>query len=318
MKVKLLIKSGLRKEIDKYIKGRKCCIITDSNVYKKYEKDFGDLPIIVKPAGESIKSLKNLEATAEKLVNLSLDRNSLLIALGGGTIGDFTGFLASTYMRGIPFIQLPTTLLAMIDSSIGGKTGVNLKSGKNLIGTFHQPEITLIDPDFLKTLPRKELLNGLAETIKHACIKDEKLFEFLKRNHKKILAKDPAILNKLIVQSSKVKIDIVKKDEKESGLRMLLNYGHTIGHAIEKASNYKLSHGEAVSIGMHQVNLLTNFKGTKKVENLLKLFKLPTQIPTYINKTKVKKLIANDKKSGQWIVLEKIGKAKVTKDVTYS
>ncbi len=322
MKVKTTIQSGLRKKLGKILKDlgyNWYCIITDENVYKHYKKDLPEeVDVIVKPAGEDLKKLKNIEIAAERLVNLGLDRGSCLIALGGGVIGDFTGFLAATYMRGIPYIQIPTTLLAMIDSSIGGKTGVNLPSGKNLVGAFHQPLKTLIDPEFLKTLPQKELKNGIAETIKHACISDPELFKFLEKNHKKILAKDTGTLNKLIAQSARVKIKIVEKDEKEKGLRMLLNYGHTIGHAVEKASNYRLSHGEAVAIGIHQINLLKNAKDTDRIEKLLKLYKLPTKIPSNISRDKVMKLTKHDKKNRDgkttFIVLDKIGKAHITHD----
>ncbi|OIP81966.1 3-dehydroquinate synthase [Candidatus Peregrinibacteria bacterium CG22_combo_CG10-13_8_21_14_all_44_10] len=325
MKVTVQIKTGLLKDLKQVLKqlGRNWyCIITDENVYKHYGKDLpDDIDVIVKPAGEDLKKLKNIEIAAERLANLGLDRGSCLIALGGGVIGDFTGFLASVYMRGIPYIQMPTTLLSMVDSSIGGKTGVNLPNGKNLVGTFLQPITTLIDPEFLNTLPKKELLNGVAESIKHACIRDPKLFDFLKKNRKKILAKDTAILNKLITQSSAVKIAIVEKDEKEKGLRMLLNYGHTIGHAIEQASNYKISHGEAVSIGMHQVNLLSKAKNTEEIAELLKLYGLPTQIPRNISREKVKELIARDKKniSGKttFVIVNEIGKAQTTNKLKY-
>lgn len=325
MKVTVQIKTGLLKDLKQVLKELSrswYCIITDENVYKHYRKDLpDDIDVIVKPAGEDLKKLKNIEIAAERLANLGLDRGSCLIALGGGVIGDFTGFLASVYMRGIPYIQIPTTLLSMVDSSIGGKTGVNLPNGKNLVGTFLQPITTLIDPEFLKTLPKKELLNGVAESIKHACIRDPKLFDFLKKNRQKILAKDTAILNKLITQSAAVKIAIVEKDEKEKGLRMLLNYGHTIGHAIEQASNYKISHGEAVSIGIHQVNLLSKAKDTEKIAELLKLYGLPTQIPRDISRDKVKELIARDKKtiSGKttFVILDKIGEAHTTQKLQY-
>jgi 3-dehydroquinate synthase len=289
------------------------CIITDKNVYKFYGKFFNEFKTIIQEPGEKLKTLSNIEKTAEKLTKLGLDRRSCLIAIGGGVIGDFTGFLASIYMRGIPYIQVPTTLLAMVDSSIGGKTGVNLKTGKNLIGTFYQPVLTLTNPETLKTLPVKELKNGIAESIKHACIKSESLFEFLEKNHKKILAKDPATLNKLIVQSAAIKKKITEEDEYEKNIRMLLNYGHTIGHAIEQASNYKISHGEAVSIGIHQVNLLSKSPATKRIEKLLKLYGLPTE--TNSNKREIEKLMKTDKKKiGEklrFIIVKKIGSAEV-------
>ena len=304
------------KKITESLPYNRYCIITDKNVYKFYKKYFRDFKTIIQEPGEKLKTLRNIEITAEKLTKLGLDRGSCLIAVGGGVIGDFTGFLASIYMRGIPYIQVPTTLLAMVDSSIGGKTGVNLKTGKNLIGTFHQPVITLTDPTTLKTLPIKELKNGIAECIKHACIKSESLFEFLEKNHKKILAKDPATLNKLIIQSAAIKKEITEEDEYEKNIRMLLNYGHTIGHAIEQASNYKINHGEAISIGMHQINLLSKSQATKRVESLLKLYNLPTKIPSTLNKKKIEKLMKTDKKkSGEklrFVILENIGSAKIS------
>lgn len=320
MKVDIKIQPGIRHELKKVLKELDYnwyCIITDENVYELYKQDLPEeVDVIVKPAGEELKKLKNIEITAQHLTKLGLDRGSCLIALGGGVIGDFTGFLASTYMRGIPFIQVPTTLLAMVDSSIGGKTGVNLPNGKNLIGTFHQPEKILVDPAFLQTLPEAELKNGIAESIKHACINDPELFEFLEENNEKILEKDAETLENLISMSSKTKIDIVQQDEKENDLRMLLNYGHTIGHAVEQASNYKIGHGEAVSIGIHQVNLRSQCPDTDRIEKLLKLYGLPTEIPSSISRDKVEQLSMHDKKnrggSRTFVVVEKIGEAKTT------
>ena len=302
------------KRITEHLPYNRYCIITDKNLYKFYGKELKGFDVIIQISGEKQKSLENIEKTAEKLTKLGLDRGSCLIAFGGGVIGDFTGFLASIYMRGIPYIQIPTTLLAMVDSSIGGKTGVNLKTGKNLIGTFYNPIKRIVEPALLKTLPVKELKNGIAECIKHACIKSESLFEFLEKNHKKILAKDPDILNKLIIQSSSIKEKITELDYLEKDTRMLLNYGHTIGHAIEQASNYKLSHGEAISIGMHQVNLLSKSPATKIVEKLLKLYGLPTE--TNLDKKKIENLMQTDKKKTgnklRFITLEKIGSAKIS------
>jgi len=302
------------KRITEHLPYNRYCIITDKNLYKFYGKELKGFDVIIQISGEKQKSLENIEKTAEKLTKLGLDRGSCLIAFGGGVIGDFTGFLASIYMRGIPYIQIPTTLLAMVDSSIGGKTGVNLKTGKNLIGTFYNPIKRIVEPALLKTLPVKELKNGIAECIKHACIKSESLFEFLEKNHKKILTKNPDTLNKLIIQSSSIKEKITGLDRLEKNTRMLLNYGHTIGHAIEQASNYKLSHGEAISIGMHQINLLTKSPATKRVAELLKLYGLPTE--TNLDKKKIKNLMQTDKKKTgnklRFITLEKIGSAKIT------
>lgn len=292
------------------------CIITDKNVHKHYGKFFREFHIIIEKPGEKLKTLVNIEKTAKKLIKLGLDRESCLIAIGGGVIGDFTGFLASIYMRGIPYIQIPTTLLAMIDSSIGEKTGVNLSLGKNLLGTFYQPVLTLAYPETLQTLPLKELKNGIAESIKHACVGNKSLFEFLEKNHKKILSKDQKTLNKLIIQSSAVKIKITEKDKHEKGTRMLLNYGHTIGHAIEQAGNYELSHGEAISIGMHQINLFSKSPETKRIESLLKLYNLPTKIPTNLSRRKIAKIMKTDKKKSKgklrFVTVKKIGSAAIT------
>ncbi len=183
------------------------------------------------------------------LIN-SFDRKSALVALGGGVIGDLTGFAAATFMRGVPFVQVPTTLLAMVDSSVGGKTGVNHPMGKNMIGAFYQPKKVLMDLDVLKTLPKEEFLSGMAEVIKYGVIWDAAFFEYLDKNREKILALDREALSHIIRRSCEIKAEVVSKDEREGGLRAILNFGHTVGHAIETAENYTMRHGEAVAIGM--------------------------------------------------------------------
>ena len=233
-------------------------IISDSNVAKLYgKKMLGDFHkknlrayLIAFPAGEKNKSRKIKEKIENEMLRLSLKRDACIIALGGGVTGDLAGFTAATYMRGIPFIQVPTTFLAMADSSIGGKTAVDARNAKNVIGSFHQPKKVIIDLNFLKTLPKKELTNGLAEAIKHALIKDKDFFRFLEKNMDKIFELDSKILSLSIKRSCEIKAKIVMQDEFEKGIRKLLNYGHTIGHAIESALNYKISHGDAVAIGM--------------------------------------------------------------------
>lgn len=201
--------------------------------------------------GEQHKRLSSLERLAAELSGAGADRSSLLIAFGGGIIGDVGGFLAAIYMRGIPFVQVPTTLLAQVDSSVGGKTGVNLVTGKNLIGSFHHPLAVFADVDVLKTLPERELRAGLFESIKAGIIRDPSLFRFLERNRNSILAGDPAALQRVIASSVAMKAEVVGMDERESGLRMILNFGHTLGHAIEAATGYKkLLHGEAIAWGM--------------------------------------------------------------------
>ncbi len=205
------------------------------------------------PAGEKYKRLNTLSATLEQLAQAGADRDALLIAFGGGVIGDITGFLAAIYMRGVPFVQVPTTLLAQVDSSVGGKTGVNLAAGKNLVGSFNQPLAVYADIDLLATLPPAELRAGLQESIKAAIIADPRLFAYLEANRDRILAGDPAALARVITASVQVKASVVAADEKErpGGPRMTLNLGHTIGHAIEAATNYrKLLHGQAIAWGM--------------------------------------------------------------------
>ena len=206
--------------------------------------------VLFLPAGESHKRLATVESLAQQLTLAGADRDSILLAFGGGIVGDVTGFLAAIYMRGIRYVGLPTTLLAQVDSSLGGKTGVNLLAGKNLIGAFHHPLAVFSDIDLLRTLPAAELRAGLQEAIKSAIIRDPALFRFMEKNADAILSGDPAALQKVVAACVKVKAEVVSKDEKESGLRMILNFGHTIGHAIEAATHYrKLLHGEAVAWG---------------------------------------------------------------------
>jgi 3-dehydroquinate synthase len=207
--------------------------------------------VLFHPPGEQQKRLANLDRLATELSTAGADRSSLLIALGGGIIGDMGGFLAAIYMRGIPYIQVPTTLLAQVDSAVGGKTGVNLTTGKNLIGSFHQPVAVFADTDVLSTLPSRELRAGLFESIKAGIIRDPNLFRFLESNREKILARDSAALNRVVAASVAMKAEVVGIDERESGLRMILNFGHTLGHAIEAVTGYKkLLHGEAIAWGM--------------------------------------------------------------------
>jgi 3-dehydroquinate synthase len=202
-------------------------------------------------SGEQHKRLASVERLATELSLAGADRSSLLIAFGGGIIGDAGGFLAAIYMRGISYVQVPTTLLAQVDSSVGGKTGVNLASGKNLVGSFHHPIAVFADVDVLKTLPERELRAGLYESIKAGIIRDPALFLFLEKNRERVLAGDPAALNRVVWSSVAMKAEVVGMDERESGLRMILNFGHTLGHAIEAVTGYKkLLHGEAIAWGM--------------------------------------------------------------------
>jgi 3-dehydroquinate synthase len=286
-----------------------------------------DLLTVIIPDGEEYKDLLWVQHIYNELLKAKLDRLSALFALGGGVIGDITGFAASTYMRGIPYIQMPTTLLAQVDSSVGGKTGVNHKLGKNMIGTFWQPRLVWIDVETLKTLPKRELLAGLAEVIKYGVIHDKELFDFLEVNRDKILNLDRDALTNIIKRSCEIKAEVVSKDERESGLRAILNYGHTIGHAIETVTEYKrFLHGEAVAIGMYleaRLSQMLNFiKGDQvfKIKNLIDSYGLPSEMPADIDINSILLSIQLDKKvvAGElkFILPEKIGSVRIHKGIT--
>jgi 3-dehydroquinate synthase len=215
------------------------------------------LEILEMPDGERSKKLSQLEKLAMKLVKRGADRHSVILALGGGVVGDVAGFLASVFMRGVPVVQIPTTLLAQVDSAIGGKTGVNLASGKNLVGTFHQPLAVLVDPDVLATLPEREYRSGLYEAMKYGVIRNPAIFALMESERDALLRRDGALLEKLIAECIRVKAEVVSADERESGERRILNFGHTIGHALEAETGYrKLLHGEAVGWGMIAATLI--------------------------------------------------------------
>jgi 3-dehydroquinate synthase len=209
------------------------------------------MEIVTIPDGERAKTLGDSRRLVDRMVALRLPRDATAIALGGGVVGDVTGFAASIYLRGIPLVQVPTTLLAQVDSSVGGKTGVNHPLGKNLIGTFHQPRLVVVDPDFLGTLPRREYRSGLYEALKYGVIRDARLFESFETDLDRILGRDPDVLADLVYRCLRIKTDVVEADEREGNLRRILNFGHTIGHGIEAALGYrKVRHGEAVAYGM--------------------------------------------------------------------
>lgn len=238
------------------------------------------------PAGERYKSLQSASRLYGELIVRKIDRKAVIIALGGGVIGDLSGFIAATYLRGVRFAQVPTTLLAQVDSSVGGKVGVNHRLGKNMVGAFLQPEVVLIDPQALNTLSKRELLSGLAEIVKYGVILDVDFFSYLESHIEAILRKDPPTLAHIIRRSCQLKADIVEQDERESGLRAILNYGHTIAHAVETYTDYKrFTHGEAVAIGMvvaariaHGMNLL-RAEPVHRLIHLLKRLELPAHLP---------------------------------------
>jgi 3-dehydroquinate synthase len=236
----------------------RCAIITDTNVGKRYAKpvfeslvEAGFEPsLIVVPAGETAKRFKSVQFCYDKLAEHRIERKSFIVALGGGVVGDLAGFVAATYLRGIAFVQVPTTLLAQVDSSVGGKVGVNLRSGKNLVGAFHQPRLVICDLNTLDTLPQREFRAGMAEVIKYGIIYDASLFERVEHDLSRLLRRDSKTLAEVIARCCEIKAEVVGKDETENGPRAILNFGHTIGHALEAISRYgKYSHGEAISIG---------------------------------------------------------------------
>lgn len=289
---------------------KKGVIIADSNTFRIYGdeclkavRDSGiTCDIFTIPAGEENKTLDTVRDIYTFLVEKGLDRSSVLFALGGGVTGDITGFVASTYMRGIKFIQIPTTLLSQADSSVGGKVGVDFMGCKNMIGAFYQPKFVYINVNSLKTLPVAELQSGLAETVKHGIIRDEEFFEYVEYNASKILECDPTVLQYLAKCNCSIKGKVVEEDEKESGLRAILNFGHTIGHAIESAMDFKLSHGQCVAIGMVGVFKMAIKLGmaetadAARVEKLLLKIGLPVNLPG-MNVEKVYKLMYSDKKA---------------------
>lgn len=273
------------------------------------------------PDGEEHKNFAWLTFLYDRLIDAGLERNSAVIALGGGVVGDMAGFAASTYLRGIPYVQVPTTLLAQVDSSVGGKTGVNHSSGKNLIGTFYQPRFVLVDIDTLKTLPRRELLAGLTEVIKYGVILDPDLFALVDRELKAILSLDEGVLSEVIRICCTLKAMVVGEDERETDYRAILNFGHTVGHAIEALTEYKrYLHGEAVSIGMAFAARLSHARGyctaetADRVVQLLRRAQLPVDMPKDISGRPLALAIRADKKAAgdkiRFVCIDEIGQTR--------
>lgn len=303
------------------------CVITSRTVndlhgdlLKGFLENTGIKPVVlILPDGEATKSLKYLSYLYDELIKNRFERSDYIIAFGGGVIGDIAGFAAATYLRGINFIQVPTTLLADVDSCVGGKTGIDHHAGKNLVGAFYQPKCVIIDVNFLNTLSDRELKNGFAEVIKYGCVLDENLFSYLEKNLDKILSKDKESLTHIIERSCRIKADVVNKDEKESGFRSVLNFGHTLGHAIETLYNYEnIKHGEAISIGMVFAAMLSkkldlcSDETVTRTKKLIENSDLPVKIPNfsveeYINAMKIDKKV-RDKKI-KFVLTEKIGYA---------
>jgi 3-dehydroquinate synthase len=283
--------------------------------------------IIEMPDGERAKRLEELERLAEQLIKYGADRHSLIFALGGGVVGDVGGFVASIFMRGIPVVQVPTTLVAQVDSAIGGKTGVNLRSGKNLLGTFHQPVAVLVDPDVLATLPEREYRSGLFEAMKYGVIRNPEIFETMEQRRDDLLKRDPEMLEWLIAECVRVKADVVSSDERESGERRILNFGHTIGHALEAETGYKhLLHGEAVGWGMLAAASIGWQAGTTEKQTSSRIRALvnaygPLPKVTVRPKRILKRLLSDKKTIGgvpHFVLAKTIGEVEIVRDVPQS
>ncbi|WP_428357696.1 3-dehydroquinate synthase [Methyloprofundus sp.] len=309
-----------------HIKSKQVIIVTNETVAPLYLQQVSrhlqqfQVEVVILPDGEQYKTLSTVETVFTALLSKQFSRNATLIALGGGVVGDISGFAAACYQRGIPFIQIPTTLLAQVDSSVGGKTGVNHALGKNMIGAFYQPQCVIIDVNVLATLDDRQLAAGIAEVIKYGLIRDYDFFSWIEVNIDKILARDETALTYIIEQSCRNKAEVVAADERESGTRAILNLGHTFGHAIETGVGYgRYLHGEAVAIGTCQaadlsrrMGLLTDID-VERIETLLRKVGLPTEPPVDLSAEEFINLMAVDKKNVdgeiRLILLNKIGEA---------
>ncbi len=274
------------------------------NTVKKQVKNY-EVYVYQYSVNEKLKSFKKVNQLNESLLKKNFNRSDLIIAVGGGVIGDFSGFVASILKRGINFINLPSTLLSQVDASIGGKTGINSKQGKNLIGTFYQPKLVISETEFLKSLPRREMVCGFAEILKHAFISDKKFFKWIERNTRKIIEKrNESVINSAIFRSCRIKISFVTKDEKEKGDRAILNFGHTFAHGIEAASNFskKINHGEAVLIGMFLATKISrdrkicSYSTLNKIVNFYKKNNLPNNLKKYSLNRSLDKIVEHMKK----------------------
>jgi 3-dehydroquinate synthase len=299
--------------LEKLVARKNTVIITDENVVSNHPNKFDDWKTIVVKPGEQNKQQATIDYIIKELIHIKADRETFIVGVGGGVVTDIAGYVASIYMRGIKFGFIPTTILAMVDASIGGKNGIDVGIYKNLIGSIKQPEFLLHDYSFLETLPQDQWVNGFAEIIKHACIKDEYLFTFLENNSLEFFKSSAEKIDELIKRNVDIKCTIVSKDEFETGERKLLNFGHTLGHAIENI--YKLSHGNAVSIGMiaacnisHELNNFSDGDITR-VTRLLETYHLPVELKFDENKV-WEVLLMDKKKSGDamnFVLLNKIG-----------
>lgn len=333
------IGDGLLAEVGRHLKnrpvGNRYAIISDDTVSTLYAKQLQNslakegikYSIFSFPAGEASKNMQTVAMLCGNLAAAGFDRKDAVIALGGGVPGDIAGFVASIYMRGIPFVQVPTTLLSQVDSSVGGKTGVDIPEGKNLVGAFYQPKSVFIDLAVLRTLPEQEFLGGMAEVIKYGVIWDREFFDFLKKNRQAILTRNEETLRQMIARCCEIKAAVVEKDEREGDLRRILNYGHTIGHAIEGASDFTIIHGLAVAMGMAAAadlavkqDLLSS-SDADAIKQLLLDYGMDVNIPRNLDRPRMLNYLQTDKKVvggkvffvlptsiGQVVITEKVDK----------
>jgi len=319
----------------KHIAGSRVAIVTNEVVAPLYMPRLRSIiakqsPVeVILPDGEQYKTLEELNRIFDALLSAQCDRRTTLIALGGGVVGDMAGFAAACYQRGIPFLQVPTTLLSQVDSSVGGKTGVNHPLGKNMIGAFYQPRAVVIDTDTLGTLPDREFSSGLAEVIKYGLIKDKEFFAWLESNMEKLLSRDAEALSSAILRSCRNKAEVVAADERESGIRAILNLGHTFGHAIETGMGYgNWLHGEAIAAGMVMAADLSSRLGwlgrseTTRIEQLIQRARLPVRAPGSLSSERMLQLMSVDKKVQdgrlRLVLLRQLGQAVVTDEFPFA
>lgn len=320
-------------DLENHVRASRYCLITDSRVKDLYGENLAEdlkkkglkLDLLHFPEGEGSKRMETLVSLASRMVAAGIDRSSCLIALGGGVVGDIAGFLASIYMRSIPYIHVPTSLLAQVDSSIGGKTGVDLPEGKNLLGAFYQPLGIYVDLSYLGSLETRQIRNGLAEVIKYGCICDKGLLQFITKEKKALLLAESGPIDEVVTRACSIKVEIVEADEKEKAMRRILNFGHTIGHAIEAASGFGILHGEAVAIGMIAAARISRHLGQLTdqeegwISEAIQGIGLPITIPREYSYKDLHRFIETDKKWNDgrltWVLLKGIGDTALNNNV---
>ena len=326
------LEESLREDLDNL--QRKVCIVTDSHVAALYLDEiasicgdlFSKVISFVFPAGEASKNMDTVQKLYLSLIENHFDRGDLLIALGGGVVGDLTGFVAATYLRGIDFLQIPTTLLAQVDSSIGGKTGVDFQQYKNMVGAFHMPRMVYMNTATLNTLPAEQFSSGMAEIIKHGLIRDEAYYRWISDHREGICGLDPELLEEMIYRSCQIKGSVVEEDPKEKGVRAHLNFGHTVGHAVEKLSDFRLSHGYSVALGMKAAAYLSKKLGYLSGEDISEMlsvfasFGLPVSLPLEEDSREILQATKSDKKMAgkqiKFIILTAVGTAQIYREFT--